>query len=216
MVTDEFNLITPAQFHCKEFDTNKINVLLTFDDGYQSWVDVCLPIMGEYNAKGIFFINSGLLDVAYDAAAVEKYIHERLLLSNVRQPLTWEGTKALVSAGQTIGGHTVTHPNLAKLDTKEIKTEIEDDKKRIEIILDITLIDFAYPFGRKNNYTVDIFGATMKAGYTFVYTADTGFVKEFGNSNISRVCLEKNQSLQSINLCINGGYDVLKSVICQN
>ena len=47
MLVENFNVITPEQFRNREFDREKINVLLTFDDGYKSWVTTVLPILEE-------------------------------------------------------------------------------------------------------------------------------------------------------------------------
>ena len=211
VISKKYNLITPEQFHAQEFDLQKINVLLTFDDGYQSWIDVCLPLLQKYTAKGIFFINSGLLDIRSDRQKVSDFMQKQLLISP-KNPLDWEGARQLITEGHTLGGHTVTHPNLAVLHTDEASLEIIEDKQRIESMLDIEITDFAYPFGRRNNYTKETFDEVSKAGYTFVYTADTGFVKIDQHQHINRVCLEKNQSMKSVHHWIEGGYDVLQQV----
>ena len=51
MLVSQYNVITPQQFIAREFDAKKINVLITFDDGYQSWIDVCVPVLKKYNLK---------------------------------------------------------------------------------------------------------------------------------------------------------------------
>lgn len=211
MLNKKYHLITPQEFRDKAFDRKNINVLLTFDDGYQSWVEVCAPILKKYTAKAIFFINSGLLDVSNDSLKVSEFMHNQLLISP-KKPLTWDMAVELVAEGHTIGGHTVTHPNLALLQSIDTEVEIATDKQRIEQVLGVQLLDFAYPFGRQNNYTSQTFDATLKAGYTFVYTATTGFVDVQNSKNIKRVCLEKNQPLQSVCSWIEGGYDVLHAI----
>lgn len=204
-----YNVLTPADFHAQKFDLTQINILLTFDDGYQSWVDVCAPILKKHNLKALFFINSGLLDIAFDSTKVTTYMHERLFLSP-KVPLTWDGAKILQSHGHTIGGHSVGHYNLAILGQSELECEIINDKKRIEEQLGITLTDFAYPFGRTNNYTVTVFGVAKQAGYTWQYSAVSDFVT--GTAVIPRTLIEKNQSVQSLKRWINGGYDVLRKL----
>lgn len=205
----KYNVITPLEFHSKTFDPQRINILLTFDDGYQTWMDNCLPVLEAYNRKGLFFINSGLLDIASDSDGVIEYVQNRLHISP-KNPLTWEGARILVAHGHTIGGHTVTHPNLALLDTEEVQKEIIEDKQRIESILGISLQDFAYPFGRNVNWSIDTMHVAQEAGYSSIYTADTGYVDLTQSHTINRVCIEKDQPVRSIMWWIEGGYDIFK------
>lgn len=55
-----------------------------------------------------------------------------------------------------IGGHTVTHPILARLDRQTALREIADGKARLEEIIGDRVDVFAYPSGRPGrDYTVD-------------------------------------------------------------
>ncbi len=206
MISKNYHLITPEDFKTKEFATDKINILLTFDDGYQSWIDNCLPVLEKYQAKGIFFINSGLLDIAHDVNEVEKYMKERLLILP-KKALTWSGAKQLIEAGHTIGGHTVSHPNLASLSLGEAKEEITSDKTRIESVLGLVIDNFAYPFGTKSHTTEDLINFTETL-YSYQYSAMTGFVEDSRDKLIPRTLMEKNQFLSRIKSWICGSYDV--------
>lgn len=209
MLVANYEVITPAQFYTKDFDPEKINILLTFDDGYQSWVDVCAPALNARNLKALFFINSGLLDIASDPTSVTTYMRERLFLTS-KEPLTWDGAKALLGEGHTIGGHSVGHYNLAVLDQSMLEPEIKDDKKRTEEQLGIILTDFAYPFGRTNNYNSNVFEVAKQAGYTWQYSAVSSLVGDKGVT--PRTLVEKNQPIKSLQRWIEGGYDIFKSL----
>lgn len=211
MLVREYVVITPAAFHTQKFVPEKINILFTFDDGYQSWVDVCLPVMERYGVKGIFFINSGLLDCADDAQTIAAYMHERLLLGTVRQPLTWDGARALVAIGHTIGGHTYSHQRLPILTLVEAEIEIQKDKQLLESKLDIVLRDFAYPYGRVNDFTNKVTEVVKVSGYTFIYTA----VSAFSNGtpiNVGRTLIEKQQSFHSLRCWLGGSYDIISAI----
>lgn len=207
MLVYKYTVITPEQFHAKEFDTKKINVLLTFDDGYQSWIDVCAPVLKKYKLSALFFINSGLLDIAHESSKVATYMRTPLQITP-KAPLTWEGAKTLMALGHSIGGHSVNHHNLAVLGQNDLEREIKEDKKRIEEQLEIMLTDFAYPFGRKNHYNTNVFGTVRKAGYTNAYSAQSNFCVRNNICSIPRTLVEKNQPLQSLKRWIEGGYDI--------
>lgn len=202
-----YAVITPEQFQAKNFDPQKVNILLTFDDGYRSWVDTCLPVLREYKMKALFFINSGLLDVAQDEKAAAEYVQNKLLLTP-KDPLTWEGARTLIREGHAIGGHSTNHYNLATLALNELEMEIVEDKKNTESKLGVRITDFAYPFGRKNHWNTDVLKQVLQAGYTHVYVAEPGFVTSPRKDQIPRILLEKDQSAESIRQWINGGYDL--------
>ncbi len=207
ILKQNYHLLTPTEFHEKKFDPNRINILLTFDDGYQSWVDVALPVLDTHNVKGLFFICSGLLDV-YGTEAQKDFVKKRLLLKP-RKTLSWEGAQKLVSAGHAIGGHTVSHRNLAKLSKKHperVWSEIKDNKVALEHKLKTKVMDFAYPFGRQKHFNEDVTAEVQKAMYSHIYSAETGFVD--ASANINRTLVEKNQSLKSIQRWIDGAYDI--------
>ena len=214
LLVTEYQLITPQEFHAQQFDTERINVLLTFDDGYQSWVDVALPVLAEHNAKGLFFVTSGLLDAATESKEVAaQFMRNRLCLTQKRSPLTWTGAEALVAAGHTVGGHTVSHTSLATLPQEEAAREITEDKKRLEQMLSVTLEDFAYPFGRTQDYHAETVRLAAAAGYTHQYAATTGFVTAHKKAvSLPRTLLEVGQSPAAIKRWVEGGYDIVQQI----
>lgn len=213
MLVNNFNVITPQQFHDNEVIDDKINVLVTFDDGYQSWIENCLPVLDSYDVKGLFFVCSGLPEVAGDISESAEYMEKNLLVAP-KQPLTWEGAKSLIENGHTVGGHTKNHPNVAELSERLATKEIVDDKHALESRLGVELVDFAYPFGGRGYFNRFIAKVVYERGYHYSYTALSGFVDTPAKDSffIPRVCLEKRQSLLTIKLWIKGGYDLFSKM----
>ncbi|MCA9365834.1 polysaccharide deacetylase family protein [Candidatus Kaiserbacteria bacterium] len=205
-IKSKYHIISPSDFHNRKFNPDKINILLTFDDGYQSWIDVVLPILDEHNIKVLFFISSGLLDIADDKVEVEKFMKQNLCIKP-RQPLTWEGVDTLVASGHTIGGHTVNHKDLTTLSLADLSREINDDKTAFSTKLNIELSDFAYPFGTKRHFNDQVRQQAKTAGYSYIYSAIAGFVADT-NTDIPRLLLENRQSISQVNKWIEGAYDV--------
>ena len=74
--------------------------------------------------------------------------------------------KALHSSGMEIGGHTVSHPILAKLDLDAAWLEIHNNKVFLEDLLNQSLRVFAYPNGKPNkDYLQEQIPLVKKAGY---------------------------------------------------
>lgn len=116
------------------------SLIITFDDGYTDQYDEALPILERYNYKATFFIISGLV-------GKDHY-------------MTNSQIATLKATGMEIGGHTITHLNLANA---------QYEKQVIEI--SASLIGrspvFAYPSGKYNNITLDVVsGLGVKAAVT--------------------------------------------------
>ena len=65
----------------------------------------------------------------------------------------------------TIGGHTVTHTQLSIQSPDMQRWEILESKKTLEKILGHKITTFSYPFGGKQDYTMETVENVRKAGY---------------------------------------------------
>lgn len=207
-----YNLISYDDFRTGRFDTEKINVLITFDDGYISWMNTCLPTLRKYGVEAVFFVNSGLINLSHDTEAQGRYVREKLLLSP-RQTLSWDGVRKLKEEGHTIGGHTVHHEHLSLLSSEAQVEEIVNDKKIIEQEIGEPINVFAYPFGNVKDYTEVTILAVRTASYSHAFTTAGEFAHPGNNPYaVSRMCVEDNQTFSSLSRWIDGGYDVYRSV----
>lgn len=201
-----YRIVTPEQFSVKDFTSDKINLLLTFDDGYESWISTVLPTLRQFGVKGVFFISSGLLD-AKESGADREFFKKRLLLDQPRIALSWGGAKEIVAEGHMIGGHTVSHPSLAKLSKEEAGYEIFENKKILEQRLEVSLKHFAYPFGSEGDHNDVVKDIALSAGYRFIYTAEPGFCGTV-QAKIKRTLMEERQSQKSVRAFVEGAYDI--------
>lgn len=210
MLIKKYHVLTPEDFHNKNFSSDKINILITFDDGYQSWIDNVLPVFKKFSLKGLFFVNSGLLNIINGTEEAKTFAKKNLRITP-KQILDWEGARELFYSGNTIGGHSIHHVDLSQLSKEEVLSEIFKDKKDIETHLGNNVMDFAYPFGRKEHFNNSIRAEVSRVGYTHIYTAESGFVTK-DMTEIPRTLVEKNQNLKSLKRWIEGGYDVFNTI----
>ncbi|MGH8851496.1 MAG: polysaccharide deacetylase family protein [Casimicrobiaceae bacterium] len=73
--------------------------------------------------------------------------------------MTGDQLRSVAAAGMTIGGHTVTHPILARLDEAAARREIADGRDALEAIVRQPVRLFAYPNGKPD---VDYAGAHVR------------------------------------------------------
>jgi hypothetical protein len=96
-----------------------------------------------------------LLETALETAPIP----ERLMMN-------WDQVRAVHKAGHIIGGHTLSHPNLAHVSDTEAKSEIEGCKLRLEKELSSSVEHFSYPHPALNPQCNDrTVAITRAAGY---------------------------------------------------
>lgn len=89
--------------------------------------------------------------------------------------MDWDMIREMDQAGMDIGGHTVTHPVLARASTEQQHQEIFDSKQRIETELGHSISAFSYPVGQPTSFT-EVTKAILKdAGYQWAFSFSGGF-----------------------------------------
>lgn len=128
-------------------------VSLDFDDGWESQYENVLPILQEAGIKSTFYIIT--------RTAKEDWVNY----------MSATQVKELQKLGHDVEAHTVTHPNLSKMDPKDARFEIVQSKTYLEGLLDKKVTMLAYPYGNFDSSTID----TLKeAGYLGARTVFKG------------------------------------------
>jgi peptidoglycan/xylan/chitin deacetylase (PgdA/CDA1 family) len=119
-------------------------VVITLDDGWEGQYRYALPVLRRFGYPATFFVFTNPI------GRRDAY-------------LTWEQLGAMRDAGMTIGSHSRTHPDLARLhDSTRLHDEVEGSRRILQQALKTPIEFFAYPFGE---YSVDLMTAVQRAGY---------------------------------------------------
>ena len=116
-------------------------VLLTFDDGSDTVYARALPIMQRYGFTGTAYI-------VYYYIGFTNYMKV-------------DQIQALAAAGWEIGSHGLSHKDLTTPPYTQMD-EVVESRKRLEALLGLPVLSFAYPFGA---YDDDALSYVHKAGY---------------------------------------------------
>lgn len=108
-------------------DPKKKMVALTFDDGPGKYTKTIVKCLKKNNAKATFFVLGGNVS-AYPSSV-----------------------KAAYKAGCQIGNHTYGHPDLTRLSTKEIKSQISKTDKAVKAITGSATTIMRTPGGSVNS-----------------------------------------------------------------
>ena len=79
--------------------------------------------------------------------------------------LDWSEVKAMQSHGIGFGSHSVTHPILSFLSETEAREEILESKRLMEKMLGIRVKSFAYPSGRRQDFSEATKDLLRESGY---------------------------------------------------
>jgi peptidoglycan/xylan/chitin deacetylase (PgdA/CDA1 family) len=111
---------------------------ITFDDGMRNNRTVALPILSELGIPATVYVTVSLI------GGFSPWIGA----SGDGAMLTTTELRELAAAGWELGAHTMTHPDLSKLDYASCVQEIGDSRRQLEQIAGVKVQTFAYPFGR--------------------------------------------------------------------
>ena len=192
----------------KEFDMPATVFVTTghIDDEGSMWNDVILEAVRRLPDTPIDLAELGLgsypMATASDrkntaAALTEccKYLppHARSALTarlqalartDLRQELmlTADMIRTLARNRIDIGGHTVTHPILTRIDDDAARAEIVDNKQQLEAIVGKPVTLFAYPNGKRGtDYEQRHVQMVREAGYEAAFTTATGAATRLDN-----------------------------------
>jgi peptidoglycan/xylan/chitin deacetylase (PgdA/CDA1 family) len=122
-------------------------VSLTFDDGWDTQ-QTAYSMLAAHGQLGTFYVNSGTIGTPGH--------------------LTWSQLDTFNAAGNEIGGHTLTHPDLTTLSSGEAQHEVCDDRTNI-LGQGFVVNNFAYPFGGYDSNTgngpLDVSSIVQGCGY---------------------------------------------------
>jgi peptidoglycan/xylan/chitin deacetylase (PgdA/CDA1 family) len=173
------NVVSLDDYISGRLSSDKINTVITFDDGFKGWVLVAVPVLKELKLPAIFFVSSGFVGRSKEDEAA--FIRSKLLIEEmphrrITGSLNADDVKGIVDEGFTVGGHTVNHCNLAELrDNTQLRYEIAEDKLTLERLTGTKIDYFSYPFGAYHNPEINITEVLKASGYRGAVTTISGF-----------------------------------------
>jgi len=130
---------------------------VTFDDGYEDFLDAAVPTLEKLGFSATVFVVAGML------GSENTWEHGGGPRPQLRL-LSADGVREVSGSGMEIGSHTVTHPRLSGLDSQTLIREVEDSRQMLGEIVNAPVEGFSYPYGAVDGPAVR---AAREAGYVY-------------------------------------------------
>ena len=135
---------------------------VTFDDAYQSVIDLALPILQRLRIPASVYVPTDFPDIGKPMSwpGIEEWLgtpHEHELI-----PASWNSIADLAEIGWEVGSHSCSHPRLTELDDESLSRELADSREVVEERLGRRCTTLAYPYG---DVDARVVAAARDAGY---------------------------------------------------
>lgn len=152
--------------------SNDNTVIITFDDGYASFVNYAFPVLRTYNFKATINI-------------IGKYVNAFMDDRVVRPMLSWDEYRYLAASGLiSLGCHTdhlhnFRHKGVIGVSEESLLNDLKGFQDRFAREMGAASDIIAWPYGFYNNKSIS---AAQKAGFRYILTSDAGLYKSSGES----------------------------------
>jgi peptidoglycan/xylan/chitin deacetylase (PgdA/CDA1 family) len=174
LARDRFHAVTLHQVYDYWYaggSLPKRAIVISFDDGYLSQATHALPELRELHWPGV-------LNLKVDA--VQKY------------DLPFWRVRAMIAAGWEIDAHTITHPDLTKVDDSRLWDEVHGSRVDLRHLFHVPVDFFCYPSGR---YDARVIDAVRRAGYLAATTTNYGLASPASPYALSRIRIKGSDGL---------------------
>ena len=174
-------------------------VAVTFDDGYVSVMENALPALRQHQIPYAMFVATGSWNsrprwVTNESNALFK---ERVVSRDEVRQLASE---PLV----TVGSHSVSHPDLRRLDAAALDRELVDSRRELEALTGRSVLSFSFPYGA---YDERVVNRARHAGYEQVFISEpNGWDVSRRSLTVGRTSVEPDDWPLEYRLKVAGAY----------
>ena len=149
-------------------ENKKKAITFSYDDGVVQDTRL-IELLNTYGLKCTFNLNSEKLGTPYYLNHKGQRInHYKIHPQDVREQY----------AGHEVAVHTLTHPDLVKLDDAEIIRQVEQDRLNLSDLVGYEVVGMAYPFGTADQRVADVIRNHTGVRYSRTVTNTDSFAPQ--------------------------------------
>lgn len=180
----------------------RLQVALTFDDGYASLHDAVAPLLEQQGTGATVYLNTGRI-----GDSIRNQSDPSLGHYPGEYFLTWPEVQSLANAGWLIGSHGVEHTDLTAVPSQLSDMELHNSKSEIERRLKTDCEHFAYTWGR---FTGQLQQQVKVAGYHSAASGLHGPLLETSDRfALPRIDVRADYELPDFIAAVSGRWDFL-------
>lgn len=168
-------------------------VVLTFDDGYESFHSRAMPLLDQYGFTATVFVTTGWVEGG----------GTRPVRKGPGRMLSWGQITEATLAGIEVGAHSCQHPQLDQLSAGLLHEELYSSKERLEDKLGQQVPGLAYPFGYSNARVRQV---ARDAGYGYGYAVRNTTVRQTSDPFLlPRLTVRRSMTMPAFRRLVHGG-----------
>jgi peptidoglycan/xylan/chitin deacetylase (PgdA/CDA1 family) len=148
----------------------KVNILLTFDDGFINNYEIVFPILLEFKISAYFFIISDYVETG----DIPLFMHKRYLNSDKLsefKTININQMREMLKKGMNIGSHSLFHNEFSKMSVSDSVQNAKQSKQYLEKMLGTSVECFAFPWGFYREEQIE----PIKKIFSRIFTVKHGF-----------------------------------------
>ena len=182
----------------------KLQVAITFDDGYASVAHEAAPIMDRYGITGTVYLTAACIG---EAESTRRHSDPAQGHLSGEKFMLWSEARALQDAYWEIGSHGLDHVDMTGQDDEKLSHQIDSARMLIENRLGATCRAFAYPWGRNNARSQ---AAVAQAGHDHAAGTIHGPVRPGADMlSFRRIDIRREYEVEDLRRVVHGDWDYL-------
>lgn len=178
-------------------DSTRLNVCLTFDDGYFDFYTTVFPLLKKHRLRAVLAVPASFLRETCSVAAADRLAltNDEAFLYPERGGFCTEPELAeLVASGQVaLAAHGMTHVRLDALDSN-LGLEIETPQHLLQLRFKRPVESFVFPFGRFSESALD----SAQLHYRYVFRIGSAMNRCWDDGLLYRVDADNMESPASL------------------
>jgi glycosyltransferase involved in cell wall biosynthesis/peptidoglycan/xylan/chitin deacetylase (PgdA/CDA1 family) len=172
------------------FAPDRINVLITFDDGFINNYKYVFPILIKHGLRATFFLIVDCVETGATPIMADRYSRAPAEAGTEYRTVSLPQIQEMMAAGMTFGSHTFMHTDLKQTEWADGISIARGSAERLGALLGRNIKLFAFPWGRYQPGQPE----ALRDSFGRIFTTDQGF------NRLGDVVMRRDEAVNDLHL----------------